>query len=89
MSLFTAIIVYLMIFWTALFCILPWGNKRHETEDEGLAGSAPANPRIKQKFIITAFVSFVVLAIVYVLVEVQLIDFRSIALEMTREDGRL
>ncbi len=89
MTIFTGFMVYLMTFWTVLFCVLPWGNKRHENEEEGLAGSAPANPRIKQKFIITALVSAIIWGIIFALVEMQIVDFRGIALQMAKEDGRL
>jgi len=86
MNLFTAIIVYLMIFWTALFMVLPWGNKAKDTPETGMAGSAPAKPRIKEKFIATFFVSLVIWAIIYALVHFEAIDFYEISRQMVEED---
>lgn len=86
MGIVSGIVVYFMIFWTALFCILPWGNKPHEEHGQGLAGSAPHNPRLKQKFIITALVSALIWVIVYILIELDIVDWRMIAEHMAEED---
>lgn len=89
MSIFTGIILYLMIYWTALFAILPWGNKAAEIPENGEWGGAPINPRIKQKFIITGFVAAAIWLIVFVLIQMDVIDFRSIARHMAEEDQAL
>lgn len=89
MSIFTGIILYLMIYWTALFAILPWGNKAAEIPEHGEWGGAPINPRIKQKFIITGFVAAAIWLIVFVLIQMDVIDFRSIARHMSEEDQAL
>lgn len=86
MNLFTGIIVYIMIFWTVLFAVLPWGNKPADTVEGGNAGSAPANPRIKQKFIITAIVSAFLWVIIATLIHLNIIDFYAIAESMKQED---
>jgi predicted secreted protein len=86
MNLFTGIIVYLMIFWTVLFTVLPWGNKPLENIEEGNAGSAPANPRIKQKFMITAAVSAFLWVIIATLIHLNVVDFYAIAESMKQED---
>lgn len=86
MNLFTSIIVFLMIFWTVLFAVLPWGNRAPDTPEKGMAGSAPANPRIKQKFVITFGISVLLWIIVAILVELQIIDFYEISRAMIEED---
>ncbi len=86
MNIFTGIIVFLMIFWTVLFMILPWGNKAKDTPETGMAGSAPANPRIRQKFIITFLVSIVIWGIIAALVHFDVIDFYEISRQMVLED---
>lgn len=88
MNLFTGIIVFLMIFWTTLFAVLPWGNKASETPETGMAGSAPANPRIKQKFIITFLVSCVIWSIIAALIHFEVIDFYELSREMVNEDTK-
>ena len=87
MSIFTGVIVYLLIFWTALFAILPWGNHLPDEKEPGTMGGAPANPRIKQKFIVTALVSAVLWVIVFLLVHYNVIDFHAASMQMAAEDA--
>ena len=87
MTIFTGVIVYLLVFWTVLFTILPWGNRAKETAEKGMAGSAPANPRIKQKFLITFIVSTIIWVIIAILIHLEIIDFYKIAREMVAEDA--
>ena len=61
MSLFTGVAIYLTLWWTALFAILPLGTKTYaesgiEVKDGGDPG-APVNPNLKRKFITTTWVS--------------------------------
>lgn len=86
MNLFTGIIVYLLIFWTALFCVLPWGNQRDPNEKTGNMTGAPKVARIKEKFILTAVLSAVIWGIVFALIEFEVIDFYAIARSMIQED---
>ncbi len=89
MSVFTGVIVYLLIYWTALFCVLPWGNKPSDAETpdpaEGITKAAPNNPRILLKFGITAVVSAVIWLIVYGLIKANVISFHDIARGMAEE----
>ncbi len=87
MTIFTGIIVYLMIFWTALFVVLPWGNRAPEEKEAGMAGSAPANPRIKQKFLITFVFSTILWGIIFTLIQMEVIDFYEISRQMVKEDN--
>lgn len=89
MSIFSGVIVYLMVFWTVLFTILPWGNAPDQNPEEGNATGAPANPRMKQKFIATAIVSTIIWGVIYVLIEIEIIDFYAIARMMVEEDKTL
>lgn len=87
MNIFTGIIVYLLIFWTVLFMILPWGNRARENAEVGMAGSAPANPRIKKKFMITFVVSTILWIIIAALIQMEVIDFYEISRNMVAEDA--
>jgi predicted secreted protein len=89
MSVFTGIIVYLLLYWTALFAILPWGNQAADVPEEGHMGGAPINPRIKQKFLITGIVAAILWVIVFAAVHYGIIDFRGIARQMVEEDKSL
>ncbi len=63
--------IYYAIWWTVLFCILPFGVTTYadagiEVTDGGDPG-APINPRLKQKAWTTTWVSAVVFAVGYAL----------------------
>lgn len=90
MNLFTGIILYIMIYWLMLFVVLPWGNRPLAESDVevGNSSSAPANPRLKKKFIATGVVAAVIWLIVFLLIYFDVIDFYEIAKEMRQEDLR-
>ncbi len=87
MNLFSGLIVFLMIFWTLLFAVLPWGNRAPNKPEKGMAGSAPANPRIKEKFFVTFGLSVVIWGVIALLVHFQIIDFHEISRQMIEEDN--
>lgn len=72
MNLFTCICVYLTIWWTVLFAVLPWGVKSFaEAGIKPPAGSdpgAPIDPKLGRKFITTSWVSAIVFAILWVVI---------------------
>jgi predicted secreted protein len=88
MSVFTGIILYSLIYWVALFAVLPWGNRAPEGDElqAGNATSAPVDPRLKQKFIATAVVAAILWGIVFALIQMDVIDFYQIARTMSQED---
>ena len=61
---FTSIAIFLTIWWTVLFAVLPWGVTSHAEAgiDKGDGGDpgAPVDPKIKQKFLLTTAISVVV-----------------------------
>ena len=69
MSVFTAVFVYIVIWWTVLFAILPLGVKSyHQSGVEPPAGcdpGAPVQPNLVRKFITTSWVSAIVLALLW------------------------
>ncbi len=87
MTIFTGIILYIMIYWLMLFAVLPFGNKPMEDVVLGNATSAPANPRMKMKFIVTAGVAAVIWTIVFLMIHFEVINFYDIAEQMTKEDN--
>lgn len=87
MDWFTGIVAYLLIWWTALFAVLPWGNKLAQNPVPGQPHSAPDFPRLKQKFLITTGVAAALWVILYILVSANIIDFRAIAGAMIAEDA--
>ena len=75
-----------MIYWLALFAVLPFGNKYVEAVEEGNVTSAPDNANMKKKFMITAIVSAIIWMIVFLSIHFEIIDFYEIARQMVEED---
>lgn len=78
----TAAAVYLTLWWTVLFAVLPLGAKSYaesgiKVTDGGDPG-APVNPNLKKKFITTTWVSFVVWAILMLVIQFGLIPLPSL-----------
>ena len=78
----TGIVVYLLIWWVALFSVLPWGNRPAETVTPGTVESAPAKPRLLLKFGITTILAAVIWLGVYWLVVSDIISFHDMAQRM-------
>lgn len=66
----TMLAIYLTIWWTVLFAVLPLGmnQKDQERPTDGAQWGAPANPNLKRKFLTTTWVSLIVWALVMVLI---------------------
>ncbi len=69
----TGIAIYLTIWWTALFCILPLGVRSHHEMDidpgDGGDPGAPVNPNLKRKFITTTWVSAIIFALLWATIQ--------------------
>ena len=76
MDLVLAIAVYIFIWWTILFAVLPFGVRTQQEEGSVVPGtpeSAPAKPRLVRIFLINTVVATTVFAIVYVVIAYGLI----------------
>lgn len=70
------IMTYLIIWWVVLFAVLPWGVKVPDEPAPGHASSAPSNPRLWLKALITTVVAAIVWLGVYYVVQSDLIPLR-------------
>jgi len=77
MNWFIGIATYVVIWWLAIFAVLPWGVKPAKKDDPGHAAGAPANPRLLLKAAVTSIVAGVIWLVVYWAVNADLISFRS------------
>jgi predicted secreted protein len=84
MDIGSGIMIYFLIWWTVIFCILPFGVRRNTAEFEG--SGAPANPDLKKKFLITTGVSCLVWLFVYGAVTSGMINFRDVSMKMIEEN---
>ena len=87
MTVFTGIILYILIWWTALFAVLPLGVRMSADlpPQEGIQ-AAPQKPQMKRKFIITTLVAALLWLIVYMLIKIDIIDFRALAKALSAQD---
>ncbi len=65
MSLFELFLIYAVSWWMVLFMVLPWGVRMAENPAAGHAVSAPANPRIRRKLLVTSVLALFVPLIAY------------------------
>ena len=76
-----SIIVYVMIWWIIFFSLLPVGiqsNKQVFKEKiGGMDPGAPKNPKIGKKYLITTLITTIIFAVIYYLVEIDLLNLRN------------
>ncbi len=77
MSWATGIMVYLVIWWTILFAVLPLGVRRIENPGRGQDRGAPEKPELLRKAIITSLVAAVLWLGFYAVQQADLFDFRQ------------
>lgn len=79
MSVFTGVIVFVLIWWTALFAVLPIGTRPDSRGDAASGGwrGAPERPLLLRKVLATTAISAVLWLGVYALVESDWLSFRS------------
>jgi len=76
----TGIAIYVVIWWTVLFAVLPWGAKAPDEPEPGMADSAPAKPRLLLKFLATTAISGVIWVMIYAALASGLFSFRDLVL---------
>ena len=77
MDIFTAIVVFTLVWWVVIFTVLPWGNKPLDNPEVGHDRSSPANPRIRQKLIITTILSLVITVTIIAVIHTTKFSFRE------------
>lgn len=60
-------IIYIIIWVVVLFMVLPWGVRIPDKSESGHATSAPENPHIGLKFLITSVLSAFLWIIAYLI----------------------
>ncbi len=73
MSIMSGIAIYFIIWWTALFALLPVGLRTQAEENNvtlGTVASAPATPRICRAFLRTTVVATLIFAVYYYVTQV-------------------
>ena len=77
MNWFTGVVLFVCIWWTALFAVLPIGTRPvAQADDKSGWRGAPAQPQILRKVVMTTLVACVLWAGSYLLIQSDLISFR-------------
>ena len=69
MTLVTILAVYLVVWWLALFVVLPWGVRTQGEDADTVLGtpsSAPSRPMLVRKAIATSILAAVIVAALWV-----------------------
>ena len=81
LGILTLIAMYLTIWWTALFAILPLGAKSHAeagiVPPPGCEPGSPVKPDLKRKFLTTTWVSAILFAILWCVLRFHLVALPS------------
>ena len=82
MSLTASIAIFLVTWWTVLFAVLPLGVQSHAEAgiDPGDGGDpgAPVDPKLKQKFFTTTWVSAIIFAAIWITIHFGLVHLPSL-----------
>jgi predicted secreted protein len=77
MTWFTGVMVYIVIWWMVLLTVLPWGVKVPDNPEPGHATSAPQNPMMWRKALVTTLIAAVLWGVAYWLIESDLLTLRA------------
>lgn len=79
MNWFTGIVVFVLVWWTALFVVLPIGTRPEVDPDPSSGGwrGTPSQPNLGWKLLGTTLLSAVIWVGIYFLVESDWLSFRS------------
>ena len=78
MGWFTGIVLYVLIWWTALFAVLPWGTRPVAKPDAATGWrGVPEQPRIGRKLVVTTLVAAVIWGVCFGVIESGWLSFRS------------
>ena len=77
MTIESGIAIYLTIWWTILFAVLPLGSRSHAEEGIPVPGggdpASPVNPNLKRKFTTTTWVSAIIFALLWAVLRLHLV----------------
>lgn len=82
----SAIVVFIIIWWVVIFCVLPIGlsTTQEEPDEEGgyIAPGAPKTIDMKRKLMITTIVTIILWVIAYFIITSGVVDFRTMINEV-------
>jgi predicted secreted protein len=84
MGWFTASVLFILIWWTVLFAVLPFGTRPVADADESAGGwrGVPDRPMLRRKIVATTLISLVIWAGGVALIHSPYVSFRQMAESM-------
>ena len=76
MNWMSGVVVYVVLWWLVMFCVLPLGVTPAAEEHLGHDAGAPANPRMGFKVLLTTGITTVIFGIIYLIIVSDWISFR-------------
>lgn len=79
MSLVSSFVVFVLVWWSVIFCILPLGlSTQYEEQGQEAAPGSPKALDIKKKFMLTTVISIIIWAIIYAFISADILDLSGI-----------
>jgi predicted secreted protein len=86
MSVFSAVVLYVLVWWTVLFAVLPLGTKPVAEPDKATGWrGAPERARMGRKLLITTLVSFLIWGACALVISSDWLSFRSGILALPKD----
>ena len=82
MNPFSAVVVFVLIWWMVFFCTLPFGITNIETSENGSMPGAPVKHGLKKKAIIATAISVALWGVAYAIITSDMLSFHDMALKM-------
>jgi len=82
MNIFSAVVVFVLIWWMVFFCALPFGIKSIEKPEGGIMPGAPINPGLKRKMIISTAITVVLWGVALYIIKSDMLSFHDLAKNM-------
>jgi predicted secreted protein len=74
-----SVVVFLLVWWTVLFAVLPQGIRQPDAQEEGMMPGAPVKPDFKKIIIRTTIISVVIWVAIFALASTNIISFQRMA----------
>jgi len=77
MSLFTGIMVYVIVWWLVLLTVFPFSNRAPDVPELGHVERAPKCPHMWMKTAVTTAIATLIWGMIYWIIDANLVSFRD------------
>ncbi|HVY13524.1 MAG TPA: DUF1467 family protein [Alphaproteobacteria bacterium] len=88
MGVVAGIVVFLLVWWTVLFAVLPMGIRHPDAPEPGTMHGAPLKPDFKKIILRTTVISIVIWLIIFALAESDIISFHRMVQGVKDDDSK-